>query len=217
MATTTLIHGDAADYALAADIMLTDPPFDMPGAEVARIINRYEVNHLLLLTTVRQIISFMQQEHGWKIRFDFVMDGVVPRGSKSTQQPYYIHNLGIYLTRNGAKSLFSRKRRQRSDVFEGNGYWPTIFYAPRTAIREHGHAKNEAAITDILGSFDVQSVIDPFAGNGTTALAAYELKHIKHCTLIERDPSIFHNTQKRLQFLSATGLDIIESQSHATL
>ena len=51
MAKTTLIHGDAADYAhLSADIMLTDPPFEMSGEALAGIINRYPVQHLLLLT-----------------------------------------------------------------------------------------------------------------------------------------------------------------------
>ena len=55
MAKTTLIHGDAADYAhLSADIMLTDPPFEMSGEALAGIINRYPVQHLLLLTTMRQ-------------------------------------------------------------------------------------------------------------------------------------------------------------------
>ena len=36
-------------------------------------------------------------------------------------------------------------------------------------------AKNQQAWTDILGAFDVSSVIDPFMGLGTTLLSAYEL------------------------------------------
>lgn len=207
MAKTTLIHGDAADYAhLSADIMLTDPPFEMSGEALAGIINRYPVQHLLLLTTMRQLLGFMRCGT-WTLNFDFVFDGVAPKQSKSKQQPNYIHSTGVYLTRNGARSLFNRKRRQRSDVFEATGYWPTIFYAPRTAMHTHGHAKSEAAVADLLGSFDVQAVIDPFCGSGTTALAAFECGI--HCTLIERDAATFTTLQKTLRFMSAHSMEII--------
>ncbi|PQQ33669.1 hypothetical protein C6H68_25445 [Photorhabdus luminescens] len=77
--------------------------------------------------------------------------------------------------RTGEKSLFNRKLRQRSDVFEANGYWPTIFHAPRERMQEHGMAKNIDTITDLLGSFGISSVADLFAGSGTTAMAAFEL------------------------------------------
>ena len=56
MAKTTLIHGDAADYAhLSADIMLTDPPFEMSGEALAGIINRYPVQHLVFGQELRRI------------------------------------------------------------------------------------------------------------------------------------------------------------------
>ena len=195
----TLIHGDAADHGRAADMILTDPPYEMPGAELARIIGGFDAPHLVLITTMRQLLDFLPRTD-WRLNFDFVLDGVAPKKSKSLQQPNYTHQTGVYLTRPNVKSVFGRKLRQRSDVFEANGYWPTIFHAPRTSA--HGYAKNLAAITDLLGSFDVKSVVDPFAGSGTTALAAFELDIL--CTTIERDANVFAFLRKNLKFLGAT-------------
>ena len=126
----TLIHGDAADHGRAADLILTDPPYEMPGSELARIIGGFDAPHLVLITTMRQLLDFLPRTD-WRLNFDFVLDGVAPKKSKSLQQPNYTHQTGVYLTRPGVKSVFGRKLRQRSDVFEANGYWPTIFHAPR--------------------------------------------------------------------------------------
>ncbi|MBK7543182.1 MAG: hypothetical protein IPI57_15810 [Candidatus Competibacteraceae bacterium] len=91
-----------------------------------------------------------------------------------------------YFKKPEAKSAFDRYSRQRSDTFSAEpGYWPTIFHAPRQNVKAHGLAKNQAVITDILGSFTVRSVIDPFAGSGTTGMAAYDLG--LDCLMIEKD------------------------------
>lgn len=86
----------------------------------------------------------------WELNFDFVLDAVIPKKSKSIHQPNYTHATGVYLTRNNPKSLFSRKLRQRSDTFDNNGYWPSIIRAPRERLESHGMAKNQKAIEDIL-------------------------------------------------------------------
>lgn len=203
----TLIHGDAADHGRACDLILTDPPYEMGGAELARIIGKYEAPHLVLITTMRQLLEFMACTD-WRLAFDFVLDGVVPKKSRSYQQPHYLHQTGVYLTRPGVKSAFDRRRRQRSDVFEANGFWPTLFHAPRDNIQAHGHAKNAQAITDLLGSFAVSDVCDPFAGSGTTGVAAWELD--LPCVMIERDPEIFAELKGMARFMSVYGLEIVE-------
>lgn len=207
MALITLIHGDAADHGRECDLILTDPPYDMSGARLAKIIDRYRCDHLVLITTMAQLLDFMPRT-GWRLQFDFVIDGVMPKKSRNYRQPNYMHQTGVYLTRNGAKSRFDRRHRQRSDVFEGNGYWPTIFHAPRDTTADHGHAKNAEAITDLLGSFEASSVCDPFAGSGTTGTAAFEL-HIP-CAMIEKDPETFGQLKKTCRFISAYGLEVVE-------
>lgn len=194
----TLIHGDARDHGRPCDLLLTDPPYDMAGAELAEILGRYDTKHLVLITTMSQFLEFMRHSD-WQLNFDFVIDGVMPKKSKSLSAPNYIHQTGVYLSKKGSKTIFNRKLRQRSDVFDG-GYWPTIFYAPRTGVQQHGLTKNRQAITDLLGSFDVKNVCDPFGGSGTTALAAYELGI--NCTIVEKDSEAFSGMKRNVYFCS---------------
>jgi hypothetical protein len=192
-----VIHGDARDYTFSADLMLTDPPFDMPGSALADIIKRYDCRHLVLITTMRQLME-LYPLLGWELAFDFVLDAVVPKKSRNVQQPNYTHCTGVYLHAPGEKSLYDRKKRQRSDVFEGNGYWPTIFHAPRQLRDEHTLAKNADTLTDILGSFKVESVIDPFAGSGTVGIASLELGI--SCILIEKNKKHCDTMLKKFRF-----------------
>lgn len=197
MATIKLIHGDAANHTISADMLLTDPPFEMGGKELASIISKYDSRHLLLICTMRQLLDFSQHTD-LKFNLDFVFDLVAPKQSKSSKQPNYRHVHAVYFTRQGAKSVFDRKRGTRSDVFTV-GYMPTIFTAPRERSGVHGHAKNEQAIRDLLSYFDVRSVVDPFAGSGTTGLACMELGI--DCTLIERDQGLYDNLKTTFRFL----------------
>lgn len=199
MAEIKIINDDAANHRVKADIIMTDPPFDMPAKTLKSIIDNYESDHLILITTMHQLIDFMKITD-WKLSFDFVIDGVVPKKSLNIRQPNYVHATGAYLTK-GKKSLFNRKHRQRSDVYENNGFWPTIFHAPRNTKNAHGHAKNMDAFTDILGSFEVNSVVDMFAGGGTTGIAAY-MSDID-CTLIEKDENNCKKMREILRFVGA--------------
>lgn len=207
MAQVTIINGNASEHGRECGMILTDPPYDMPGKELAAIIGKFETDHLVMLTTMRQLIEFVQ-ETSWKLAFDFVWDGVMPKKSRNYMQPNYVHQTGVYLTKPGAKSAFDRRKRQRSDVFEANGYWPTIFRAPRDNVAEHGHAKNIQALTDLLGSFDVSSVCDPFAGSGSTGVAAFDLGI--PCAMIEKDAELFSELKILCKFMGAYGLEIIE-------
>lgn len=194
-----IVCGDARDYSFSADLILTDPPFDMPGAELSAILENYHAPHLVLITTMTQLLDFMSCG-GWHFNFDFVFDGVAPKKAKSARQPNYTHSTGVYLTRPGVQTAFNRHLRARSDTFEHNGYWPTIFRAPRGRMREYGQAKNEAAVTDLLGSFEIESVIDPFAGSGTTVLAAIELS--LDFIAVEKDLERARAIREKIRFFS---------------
>jgi len=196
----TLIYGDAAEHAVSADLMLTDPPFDMHGRELARILARYDVSHLVLITTMRQLLQFTATAgDAWSLSFDFVLDGSAPKKSLNLRSPHYTHQTGVYMAKKGERSVFNRRRRQRSDVYENNGYWPTLIHAPRGS---GDYAKNQQALTDILGSFDIGHVVDPFAGTGTTILAAAELGISG--TGIERETHAFKAMRQAMSFINAT-------------
>ena len=197
MAKIKLNHGSALDFKVSTDLILTDPPFDMPAETLNKVLNGIECDHLVLITTMKQLLGLIKVSD-WQFSFDFVIDAVIPKKSKNIHQPNYTHSTGVYLTRNGAKSLFNRKRRQRSDTFDNNGYWPTVIRAPRERLKDHGMAKNETAITDIMGSFEISSIYDPFAGSGTMGMAAMELDI--DCELTELDDDHFDALQKTFRF-----------------
>lgn len=194
-----IINSEARNVSLTTEMIFTDPPFDMPGKELLRQLSGIDADHMVLLTSMKQFISLMKSSGDWTLGFDFVLDQVVPKQSKSLRQPNYTHVNGFYLTRNKAKSAFNRKLCERSDCYDGSGYWPTILRAPRSMGQHHSLAKNEQAIVDILCSFDVQSVVDPFAGSGPVGYAA----HVKEidCTLIEKDADHHAELMSKFRFL----------------
>jgi len=197
MAKITVNHANALDIKLACDLIFTDPPFDMPGPLLKQVFDGIECDHLVLITTMKQFIELIKCSD-WQLNFDFVLDAVVPKKSKSIHQPNYTHANGFYLTRNKAKSIFSRKLRQRSDTFDHNGYWPSIIRAPRERLQDHGMAKNEKAMEDIIGSFDAQHIYDCFAGSGTIGFACLALD--KQCTLTELDEKLANTISAEFRF-----------------
>lgn len=198
MATITINNCSALDKHVECDLVLTDPPFDLPGEFLGKVLDMVCCDHLVLLSTMKQFVELIKCTE-WQLNFDFVLDAVVPKKSKSIHQPNYTHTNAFYMTRNGASSIFNRKLRQRSDTFDNNGYWPTVIRAPRERLKEHGMAKNEQAITDILGSFDASHIYDCFAGSGTTGFACVELD--KDCTLTELDEARANKLTKEFRFL----------------
>lgn len=199
-----IINADSATKSIACDLLVTDPPFDMSGADLATIINQQQCDHLLLITTMRQLLGFCAHS-SWVLNFDFVLDHVVPKKSKSFNQPNYIHSTCAYMTRNSAKSLFDRRLRERSDTFDSNGYWPTIVRAQRDRMQEFGYAKNTQALVDVMGCFNANVIGDVFAGSGTTALSAFELD--RDCILIERDAALCEQIKRKFKFFNVSVLE----------
>lgn len=198
MAKITLIHGDAEQFSGDFRFILTDPPFDMRGAKLAKIFEKCGDRHVVLISTFRQIAELLAARE-YEIGFDFVFDTVAPKISRNFRQPNYTHANGVYLRRPGEKSIFDRRRCVRSDAFGAKGYWPTVFRAAKERSSEHGQAKNESAIRDLLGSFDIDSVLDPFAGSGTTAIAAHDLDI--DCCLIEKNEKNVQTIENNFRFL----------------
>jgi len=199
-----VINDDANNQSITCDLLVTDPPFDMLGNELAGIIDKQRCNHLLLITTMRQLLEFCSNSN-WKLNFDIVLDHVVPKKSKSIKQPNYTHSICVYMTRNNAKSLFNRKKRQRSDTFDNKGYFPTIIRASRERMKQLGYAKNTQALIDIIGCFDVKLIGDIFAGSGTTALAAFELDY--DCVLIEREQKLCDEIKQQFKFFGVKAVN----------
>lgn len=198
MAKIKLINGDAVDFSFKADMIFTDPPYDMPGKELATIINGYESNHLLMLCTLSQLLEFTKYSD-FKLSFDLVLDNVVPRQSKSIHMPHFVHSTIVYMIKNKDKSKFFRNLGTREDAFNQK-YFPSIIVGARDSKRlEHGMGKNIQAMRDLLSYFKVDSIIDPFAGTGTTGIACKALNI--DCILIEKDIQTFKKLEKIFKFM----------------
>lgn len=210
-----VICGDAADFKIKADLIFTDPPFELDGKKLAEILDQYESDHLVMICSMKQLLEFSKHTN-FKLNFDLVIDLVAPKQSKSANQPFYRHANVVYMTRNGAKTKFNRKRSLRLDVLSGEaGYFPTILVANSERKQDHGHAKNMDAIFGILTCFNIKSIADPFAGSGTTALACIEINdrminsvkfakdrvRINDITLIEKDQDNANSIKQALKFL----------------
>lgn len=64
-----LIHDDSRTVDLAADLVITDPPYDMPGKELAEILGRIRSDHLVLITSMRQLLEFTAAAPEWRLSF----------------------------------------------------------------------------------------------------------------------------------------------------
>lgn len=193
----TIINGNARDYSYNADMIFTDPPFDMKGKELHEIISKYNADHLLLITIGKQYTEFCKLTD-YEFALDFIFDTVVPSKSHSKQQPHACHNLIMYMRKKGVKSAFDRTFIQRKDVAT-KGFYPTIFRASKNRLQEYGYAKNLQAVTDLLGSFHVKSVIDMFAGTGTVAHACKEL--LMDCVSIEQKTELTDQLYREMSFM----------------
>jgi DNA modification methylase len=168
-----IINEDAINCNEQADLIFADPPYEMDGKHLSRIIDNIKSNHLILLTTFKQALEFNINSE-FKLNFDFVINSVIPKKTTSIRQPNYTHITCLYMTRGQTKSIFNRKLKQRSDGAHAVGYWSTIIRGARDLKNQYG--KNEQTITDIVGSFeDVNTIIDPFAGSGVVGNVGIEL------------------------------------------
>ncbi|MDG2540978.1 DNA methyltransferase [Pasteurella multocida] len=208
-----LIHGDSLKTDIpAVDMIFTDPPFEMSGKDLAGLFDKFDYKHLVLICSMHQALEFVKHAD-LEFGFDLVVSHISPKKSRSYAMPNMLHSNILYFRKRGVKSVFDRRRVQRYDTYsdEKTAYFPSIFHAPKTDL-VYKYQKNQNMINDLVGSFDVESVLDPFAGSGTTLLACLEHK-IKHAIMIEIEKDAFQimkNQCKVLMFGKKIQLEIIE-------
>lgn len=189
----TILNKDALLYNFGEhELIFTDPPYELSGSQLNKAFNNINSNHCVMLCTMRQLIELTKISE-WELRFDFVWDFVAPKKSKQWSQPHYTHSTGVYLTRNNDKSLFSRKNKT---------YFPTVIRANRQVRGEGNYTKNQESTTELLSMFNAQSVIDPFAGNGTTGFSAVELN--KRVTLNDLSEKQYSFLKNAFSFFNST-------------
>jgi len=194
-----LINDNAKNNSGRFDLLFTDPPFEMSGSDLLSVLNCYGYDHLLLICSAHQMLDLYKLsdlDFAWQMVLDFK----TPTKNRSYAQPHILHANIAYFRKKGVKSAFDRRKVVRQDHYSDsdNHYYPSIFHAPKNNM-QYKYQKNQAMIDDLLGAFDVQTVCDPFAGSGTTGLAA--LEHGMDCTLIEQCADAFAIMQSNFQML----------------
>lgn len=208
-----LINADSTNVELpSVDMIFTDPPFEMSGEDLLKVLNNFDYKHLVLICSMHQALDLYKLSD-LDFAFQLVISHMTPTKNKSYQQPHIVHSNVMYFRKRGEKSVFDRRRVQRYDTYsdEKTAYFPSIFHAPKTDL-VYKYQKNQNMINDLVGSFDVESVLDLFAGSGTTAIACLE-HNIKDFYMIEKDKEAFNimkNQIKALTFGTRKEMEIIE-------
>lgn len=196
----SIINGDAFNIDISpVDMLFTDPPFELPGAELQRLFSRISFRHLVLICSMHQALEYFKAADGIEFGFDLVVSHITPKKSRSYHQPNMLHSNILYFRKKGVKSAFDRRRVERHDQYGATGYYPSIFHAPKTNL-VYQYQKNQSMINDVLGAFDVHSVCDPFAGSGTTGIAMAE-NGIKDGLLIEKNKDAYIIMRGQLMLL----------------
>lgn len=199
----TLIKGSALSVNVRPiDMIFTDPPFEMGGKTLFCVLNRFEYNHLLLICSMHQALElYPLLQNDFKFGFDLVISHISPKKSRNYAQPNMLHSNVLYFYRKSVKSAFDRRKIDRHDVYSDDvsHYYPSIFHAPKHNL-VYKYQKNQDVITDLVGSFDVKSILDPFAGSGTTALGCYE--HNIDGIMIEQNDEAFEIMKQQCKVLS---------------
>jgi len=185
----TLYHGDCREVTewLAADVLVTDPPYGIawtkPKLPANRALGRGEqVAHDGILndtdTAARDSVLSM-----WGARPALVFGSPhkpMPDGTKQTLVWQKPATVGIFGTVAGFRrdweavfvlGPFPAGPARRSSVIQTNG--ENTSYS--RASEGHPHAKPQALMVTLLDHCPPGTIADPFAGSGTTLVAAKQL------------------------------------------
>lgn len=152
----------------------TDPPYDLDITETSMILSRYSDRAVVLAS---DNIAFGLARI-WNMKLDMIWIHDEPRSLGMKSRPVYYHNHIIVLARGEAKAGWVRPRPNFSSV---------IYVGTKAYFKNHG--KGVMLFEEMMAGFKKwKVVIDPFAGYGTSFLAAENLG--KRCFGIEIDPKI---------------------------
>lgn len=205
----TVIHGDCSEYLWQlspgdVDLVVTDPPYGMSFVSGARKEQYAPIvgDDRLPVETIQQLIQLPRLASYFFCRWDNLWDhetlpkpkSVVTWVKPGTGMGDLNHEHGrateIALFYPGSAHVF---RKRPSDVLDQR----------RTGNMVHPTQKPEELIREMLRWYDFETVLDPYIGCGTTALAAHSLG--KHFIGFEIDPTHFETAKSRIESAMCAG------------
>jgi site-specific DNA-methyltransferase (adenine-specific) len=189
----TVIHGDCNDYIWqltpgCVDLVVTDPPYGMNFVSGHRKVEYAPIvgDDVLPFETIRQLIEIPRLGSYFWCRWDNLWDHANLPKPKSIIN--WIKNNG-----SGSGDVYHEHNRQTEVALFYTGPEHAFKSRPfdylkvaRTGNNVHPTQKPIELIKNMLMWYDFETVLDPYMGSGTTALAAMQLR--KHFLGFEVDP-----------------------------
>lgn len=183
----SLSIADAADFHTEADLICTDPPYDISIDNLDKVLRRHGS---LLIVLASDRLAF-QLARLWDFRLDFIWHHQRPRKIPTKNLPILFHtHCAVFCAEPKIKTKWSRPTKSFPSVFEIEHE-----YEDKDGC---GYGKSAELFRMMLAGFpDAQIICDPFAGSCATILAAEELQ--KTCIAFELDPQIAAVGLERMQ------------------
>lgn len=212
----TVIHGDCNDYLWqftpgCFDLVVADPPYGMSYVSGARK-DKYDAivgDDALPVETIKNLIQIPRLASYFFMRWDNLWDhdtlpkpqSVVTWIKPGTGMGDLNHEHGrateIALFYPGAEHAFKKRPNDYLD-------------SRRTGNLVHPTQKPHELIREMLGWYDFETVLDPYVGSGTTALAAMSMQ--KHFLAFEIDETHFNTARSRIESARGRSTDSTESR-----
>ncbi|UFP97270.1 DNA methyltransferase [Gloeobacter morelensis] len=179
-----LLVGDALKTnhypAEGVDLVLTDPPFEMPAREQIAACKR-AANAWIVAGCGPQYAKLVCLS-GVRFWWEVVCLRNAPHSLEGWAGPHSLHWGNAFLT-TGGEHLFDRSLA--TGRFRSGNYFPSVI-GPYKSAGGGEHAKPLGWALDLLACCHARTVADPFAGSGTVLIACEKLG--KTCYATEIDP-----------------------------
>ena len=194
----TIYHGDCREIVPLLgrfDLVITDPPYGMEFQSNHRAVRHAKIHgdDCLPLDLINMSIAAASRAAYVFCRWDNLRDMPNPRSVIAWVKNNW--SMGDLKHEHG--------RQWEACCFypqEGHEFItriPDVVFADRTGNELHPTQKPEALIAKILAANVGETVLDPFAGSGTTGRACKDLG--RKCTLIEREERYCEIAAKRMR------------------
>jgi len=174
----TIIHGDCDDYIDFMpqglfDLVVTDPPYGMEFVSCYRKIKHAPIigDSFLPIDTIKKLIEIPKLASYFFCRWDNLWDhSDLPKPRSVITWIKNNWSMGDLNHEHGRATECALFYPGTDHLFKFRG--PDFLYASRTHNEMHPTQKPEELVKKMLDWYDFDTVLDPYTGSGTTALAA---------------------------------------------
>jgi hypothetical protein len=157
------------------DGICTDPPYEMPGDQLARILSNFAKVGIVMMADKQ---SYELAKH-WHFRHMLIWRHRKGRLLPNPNLPYIMHALCPILTSEpGLPVHFSKPDTKFGTVFECETEYEDGAF---------GHGKASQVFETMMAGFSWKTVAEPFLGTGATLIACENTQ--RQCYGMELDPS----------------------------